>query len=130
MANSFDVLKKMATDDKDIGATKTLVSAKTAPGGGHITMGVPPEWLHKIALMEGKYEVALLVWNKDEYKVAEAALDLAEAQRPKSQVASGSPVSTSLDGCPFHYCDSKPQCTERCRYSEKSTFRSNSDGKG
>lgn len=115
MANSFDVLKKMATDDKDIGATKTLVSANSAPGGGHITMGVPPEWLHKIALMREKYEVALLVWNKDEYKVAEAALDLAEAQKPKS----GAPVSTSLDGCPFHYCDSNPKCTERCRYSGK-----------
>lgn len=35
----------------------------------------------------------------------------------KSQVATGLPSSTSLDGCPFHYCDSNPKCEEKCRYA-------------
>lgn len=36
---------------------------------------------------------------------------------PVSQVATGAPVTTSLEGCPFHYCDSDPVCTGKCRYS-------------
>lgn len=27
-----------------------------------------------------------------------------------------STVKASLDGCPFHYCDSKPVCENKCRY--------------
>lgn len=33
-----------------------------------------------------------------------------------SQVATGQPPSTSLDGCPFHYCDKNPVCENKCRY--------------
>jgi len=36
----------------------------------------------------------------------------------KSQVATGMPASTSLDGCPFHYCDKNPKCEDKCRYAE------------
>ena len=35
----------------------------------------------------------------------------------KSQIATGMPVSTSLDGCPFHYCDKAPACENKCRYN-------------
>jgi len=24
---------------------------------------------------------------------------------------------SSLDGCPFHYCDSNPVCKEKCRHA-------------
>jgi hypothetical protein len=37
---------------------------------------------------------------------------------PISQVATGLPASTSLDGCPFHYCDKNPKCEIKCRYRE------------
>jgi hypothetical protein len=39
----------------------------------------------------------------------------------KSQVATGMPASTSLDGCPFHYCDKSPKCEGTCRYAECQT---------
>jgi len=39
----------------------------------------------------------------------------------KSQVATGMPASTSLDGCPFHYCDKSPKCEGTCRYAESQT---------
>ncbi len=35
----------------------------------------------------------------------------------KHQVATGLSESTSLEGCPFHYCDSNPVCENRCRYN-------------
>ena len=35
----------------------------------------------------------------------------------KSQVATGMPASTSLEGCPFHYCDNNPKCESKCRYA-------------
>lgn len=35
---------------------------------------------------------------------------------PQNQTATGLPASTSLDGCPFHYCDKNPNCSGRCRY--------------
>lgn len=41
--------------------------------------------------------------------------------RFKSQVATGMPASTSLDDCPFHYCDKKPKCEGKCRYAESQT---------
>jgi hypothetical protein len=34
----------------------------------------------------------------------------------KSQVATDMPATTSLDGCPFHYCDKIPKCEGKCRY--------------
>lgn len=27
-------------------------------------------------------------------------------------------IVTSLEGCPFNYCDSNPKCTGKCRYAE------------
>ena len=35
----------------------------------------------------------------------------------KTQVATGMPSSTSLEGCPFHYCDNNPKCEGTCRYN-------------
>lgn len=34
-----------------------------------------------------------------------------------SQVATNLPSSDSLEGCPFHYCDSNPKCENKCRYN-------------
>lgn len=39
----------------------------------------------------------------------------------KSQVATGMPASTSLEGCPFHYCDNNPKCEGTCRYNSTLT---------
>lgn len=42
-----------------------LVEAKTAKGGGHVIMGVPPEVI--IQLMNGQRKAILLVFDKKEY---------------------------------------------------------------
>lgn len=78
MTNNFDVLKKMSADNKEIMLAKHVVSATTAKGGGHVTMGVPAELLHKIALLDGKYQVVLLVWNIEQFKEVQAELNLAK----------------------------------------------------
>lgn len=38
---------------------------------------------------------------------------------PHHQTATGLPASTSLDGCPFHYCDKNPYCSGSCRYNKE-----------
>jgi|GEM_PF-6861117 hypothetical protein len=35
-----------------------------------------------------------------------------------NQTEKKEPVVTSLDRCPFKYCDSNPVCAETCRYNE------------
>jgi hypothetical protein len=37
---------------------------------------------------------------------------------PISQVETGTPLSKSLKGCPFHYCDRNPKCEQTCRYDQ------------
>lgn len=65
-----------------------------------------------------------VMYAKTEQETAEFALmklDIDEAliriEIPTSQVATGLPASTSLDGCPFHYCDKNPKCEGNCRYN-------------
>jgi len=38
-------------------------------------------------------------------------------QALQTQVATNMPVTTSLDNCPFHYCDNNPKCETVCKYS-------------
>lgn len=42
-----------------------------------------------------------------------------EIEIPHHQTATGLPASTSLDGCPFHYCDKNPYCSGSCRYNKE-----------
>ncbi|RKD18999.1 hypothetical protein BCY91_14070 [Pelobium manganitolerans] len=70
-----------------------------------------------------------LLFSKSEAETAEFALlkmkveknlfndFMNTGQHLRSQVATGLPASTSLDGCPFHYCDKKPFCEGKCRYN-------------
>lgn len=66
----FEIFDKMNVADE---ANKTellsispyFVGAKTAKGGGHVTMGVPAEVLTQ--LMTGDRKVILLVFDKKEY---------------------------------------------------------------
>jgi hypothetical protein len=37
----------------------------------------------------------------------------------KGQVTTGMAASTSLDGCPFNYCDNNPKCEGTCRYNKQ-----------
>ena len=50
-------------------------------------------------------------------KVMRANSKTNTSQIPQHQVEKKSHVSTSLEGCPFHYCDSKPVCENKCRYN-------------
>lgn len=46
----------------------SLVSAQTAKGGGHITMGVPANIVHELTFKGEDYICLLLVINKKEYE--------------------------------------------------------------
>lgn len=71
--NNFDVLKKMTADDMDIALSKHLVSAQLAKGGGHVTIGVSPDTIHKLAFQafgeKPKYGFAFLIWNIKEFEL-------------------------------------------------------------
>lgn len=72
----FQILDEMnQNDDKNRTATCAccfdLVGAKTANGGGHVTMGVPADAVHKIFI--GDYQPFLILLNKKEYDRIEKA---------------------------------------------------------
>lgn len=58
-----------------------------------------------------------LLFSKSEAETAEFALLKMKVEKNLKNDKAGKPVSTSLDGCPFHYCDKKPKCEGNCRYN-------------
>lgn len=44
--------------------------------------------------------------------------DIKDSEILSHQVATNLPASTSLEGCPFHYCDKNPVCETKCRYNK------------
>lgn len=72
----FEVFDEMNVADTQngtalVGLVPSLVEAKTAKGGGHVTMGVPREVLDKIMFTKN-ISVVLLVYDYAEYKRLEA----------------------------------------------------------
>ncbi len=113
-ASNFDVLKKLSNENKEIALSTTLVSTTTVKAGGHVVMGVDRNWLNKLTLSAldagPEYVAALIIYKRDDFDEAKAELEAAE--KPK-------PVATSLEGCPFMYCDRNPHCEGKCRYNDK-----------
>jgi len=61
------VMNEMADKDLDIKMSPHFVSAKTAKGGGHVTMGVPKKIIQDLVLNDGKYYVGLYIVNKEQF---------------------------------------------------------------
>lgn len=81
----FQVLDEMNVNDE---ANKTatcaccfdLVEAKTAKGGGHVTMGVPAEVITRMFL--GEVQPILLLLDKNEYhRLNDQPVELTEAEQ-------------------------------------------------
>lgn len=67
----FAILDELNRQDEENGTrnveiANALVSAQTAKGGGHVTMGVASETLHKIITRQQDYAVLLLVIDRKE----------------------------------------------------------------
>ena len=65
--NDFEAMSKMAKEGKDIMCATTMVEAKKAKGGGHVTMGVPEHILIDIVLNPKKYLVVMYVVNREQF---------------------------------------------------------------
>lgn len=68
----FQILDEMNVADGEnntghVAISNSLVSATTAKGGGHITMGVPAEYIHRLMVDENCIPL-LLVIDKKEYE--------------------------------------------------------------
>lgn len=72
MKRLFQILDEMNVADgdhntKNLVISPNLVSAQTAKGGGHVTMGVDAETLHTLALEPEKKIVILVVIDREVY---------------------------------------------------------------
>lgn len=65
--SDFEVMKQMADENMDIRVSPYFVSAKLAPGGGHLTMGVDAKVVHDLMNKEGDYLIALYIVNKEQF---------------------------------------------------------------
>jgi hypothetical protein len=74
---------------------------------------------HKLEMVKNALQYGVL-YAKTESEEAEFALLLIEVQKTieeeKDQEIRIGKLK-SLDGCPFHYCDSNPKCENKCRYA-------------
>jgi hypothetical protein len=63
----FDIMNQAdeANTTTSLGVCPDMVVAKTADGGGHVTMGVPAEVITQ--LLTGERKAVLLVFDKKEY---------------------------------------------------------------
>lgn len=70
MKRPFEIFDQMNQSDEAnktslVAISPSLVEAKTAPGGGHVTMGVPAEVITQ--LLTGDRKAVLLVFDKKAY---------------------------------------------------------------
>ncbi len=71
----FQILDEMNVADGEnntahLQVLTDLVSARTAKGGGHVTMGAPSGVINNLVFNEGKYITLLLIIKRDEYEKA------------------------------------------------------------
>lgn len=69
----FQILDEMNVADGENGTTHLvicdqLIEARTAKGGGHVTVGVPAEVIHWLTFNSENTKAVLLIIDFDEYK--------------------------------------------------------------
>jgi len=101
----FDVMNQADEANKTslVAISPSMVEAKTAKGGGHVTMGVPAEVITQ--LLTGDRKAVLLVFDKKEYdridklpKVKTIAIDAAdlEGEIKSFEVSVSKPVANGV----------------------------------
>ena len=63
--NNFDVLKRMAAEDKDIRLGTDVLNMKAVKAGSQITMGIEGNVLAQ--LMFGELNACLILYNKKQF---------------------------------------------------------------
>jgi len=86
--NSFDVLKRMAKENKDIRMGTDLVNMKAVKAGSQITMGIAGNVL--AALMFGELNACLILYNKKQFIETTAKMS-----QESSSTASQTPTTNS-----------------------------------
>ena len=66
--NSFDVMKRMSADDRDIMMFPDLVDMKTVKAGGHLTFGVPKEAIQKFLPDPDRYMMFVMAMDRNQYR--------------------------------------------------------------
>jgi hypothetical protein len=65
LINNFDVLKRMAADNKDIRLGNDFLGAKAVKAGSQVTIGIAGNVLAQI--MTGELRCCLILFNKEEF---------------------------------------------------------------
>jgi hypothetical protein len=76
--NNFDVLKRMAAEDKDIRLGTDVLNMKAVKAGSQITMGIAGNVLAQ--LMLGELNACLVLYNKKQFIETVAQMEM-EAQK-------------------------------------------------
>jgi hypothetical protein len=76
--NNFDVLKRMAAEDKDIRMGTDILNMKAVKAGSQITMGIGGNVLAQ--LMFGELNACLILYNKKQFIDTLAQMEI-EAQK-------------------------------------------------
>ena len=71
--NNFDVLKRMAAENKDIRLGTDVLNMKAVKAGSQITMGIAGNVL--AALMFGELNACLILYNKKQFLETVAAME-------------------------------------------------------
>jgi len=71
--STFDVLDRMASDDKDIRVGTDVLSAKRVKAGTQVTMGIAGDAVS--GLLSQKYVYWLLIFDKEQYDETRAVME-------------------------------------------------------
>jgi hypothetical protein len=71
--NNFDVLKRMAADNKDIRLGTDFLGAKAVKAGSQVTMGIGGNVLAQ--LMTGELHPVLILFDKAQYKDTKSLME-------------------------------------------------------
>jgi hypothetical protein len=71
--NNFDVLKRMAAENKDIRLGTDVLNMKAVKAGSQITMGIAGNVLSQ--LMFGELNACLILWDKKQFNELKTAME-------------------------------------------------------
>jgi hypothetical protein len=84
--NNFDVLKRMAAENKDIRMGTDLLNMRAVKAGSQITMGIAGNVLAE--LMFGELKACLILYSKNQFEELKSEMSLesssTESQTPTS----------------------------------------------
>ena len=112
--------QKIAYVTGGMGGIGTAICQRLHQEGFKVIAGCGPtrdfkKWLDEQAALGFTFYASagdVSSWESTVEAFAKAKAELEATEKPKS-------VATSLEGCPFMYCDRNPHCEGKCRYNDK-----------